>query len=571
MALGTSRADADQPPAGEPIRDRYLRAGFWSADETLQTRVAATAARAPRRPAAVDAGGRTLAYGELDARADSLARGLRALGVQPGDVVGMQLPNRVEALVAMCGIERAGAAVVPLMPMYRAKELTHVAGAASMRTLVVQGSYRGFDYTAQAAELIDAGVVERALVLDREPGPAAGGPGALHDFEATVAAGASGAAAGEALPSLDPDAEAAIMFTSGTTGSPKGVLHTHNTMLAGNRILAGVLGLGEDDTIFVPSVVGHATGYVWGIRFALQLGARAVLMDKWDPERAASLLAEQECRWTMVAPTFVQDLLEAARRRRIDIGCLRYLSCGGAAPPTDIHARAREQLGCDLLRLYGQTEAFLSTHCLPSDPEVKLTSSEGRALPGAELRVVRDDGSPALAGEEGELLARGPHRAVGLLEAGGLRRLGPGEWIPSGDLAAIDADGYLSIRGRIKEFVNRGGFKYSPVEVEDLLHRHPAIARAAVIAMPDARLGEKGCACVIVRDGVELSLDDLTGFLRENGLAPFKWPERLVTLERFPTTPSGKIQKHLLQQLLAEGPEVDDRAANSPTTVEKGT
>jgi non-ribosomal peptide synthetase component E (peptide arylation enzyme) len=543
-ARGDAIADREAEP-GDPIREHYLRQGYWSEDETLQSMVAATAKRFPDRLAAVDAARRQLTYAELDQRADALARGLRATGVGAGDVVGMQLPNRIEAIVTMCGLERLGAVVVPLMPMYRVKELTHIAQTASMRTIVVQGSYRDFDYAAQARELIEAGWLERAVVVDGA-GEAAG---AVRDFEALIAAGATERAP---LPTLSPDDAAAIMFTSGTTGSPKGVLHNHNTLLSGNRIFAAVLGLDERDAVFVPSVVGHATGYVWGMRLALCLGTRAVLLDQWNPAFAATLLAEQQCTWMMVAPTFVQDLLEAAREEQIDLSSLRYISCGGAAPATELYGRAREELGCELMRLYGQTEAFLSTHCLPGDPEEKLVSTEGRALPGAELRVLLEDGREAPAGELGELYARGPHRSIGLIDAEGLHPLGTAAWIPSGDLASIDEDGYLSIRGRRKEFVNRGGFKYSPVEVEDLLHRHPKVARAAIVAMPDERLGERGCACVVASDGAELTLEELVDYLRDNGMAPFKWPERLVLFETLPTTASGKVQKHVLQELIEE-------------------
>jgi acyl-CoA synthetase (AMP-forming)/AMP-acid ligase II len=535
----------------EPLRSLYLERGWWSESETLQSRIAAVAAIDPERLAAIDAQGRRLSYSELDSQAGRFAAGLAQLGIDRGEVVGMQLPNRVEALTVMCGIERAGGVVALLMPMYRHKEIEYIARTGSMKALVVPGVHRRVDHDGIAVDLRESGLIDHVVSLGDRPGGDPG-PAGVVDFWQLVESGASPS---WQLPDLRPDDPAALAFTSGTTGAPKGVLHSHNTMLSGNRTLSEALHLTEVDPIFIPAVVGHGTGYVWGMRLALYLGSPAVLMDTWDPERGARLLAAERCSWTMVAPTFVQDLLDAAERAEVDISCLRYLSCGGAAPGTDLHQRVADELDCTLLRLYGQTEAFLSTHCMPGDPPAKLIDTEGAALPGVELEVRNEEGEELPPGEEGELFARGPHRCVGLLTEDGLERLERDRWIASGDLAAIDADGFLSIRGRIKEFINRGGFKYSPVEVENLLHEHPAIARVAVIAVADHRLGERGCACAILRDGAELSFQDLTAYLGSRGMAPFKWPEYLVIREQFPMTPSGKIQKHLLREEVEPGLE----------------
>jgi acyl-CoA synthetase (AMP-forming)/AMP-acid ligase II len=517
----------------------YVASGDWSATETLQSRVNDTAVMTPERTAAVDAGNRRLSYGKLDADADALARSLVDIGAAPGQVVGMQVQNRVEALIVMCGIERAGAVVAPLMPMYREKELQYISRVANMRTLIVPGRFRNFDYVDMAQRLRASAFIDEVIAVEQ------GGTSAdALSLESLIKSGYSSQAD---LPELHADSDAALMFTSGTTGSPKGVLHNHNTMLSGNRILSRTLGLDSDDVIYVPAVVGHGTGYIWGLRFALFLGTRAVLLDRWEPERGARLLEQEQCTWTMVAPTFVQDLLDAAQRADIDLKSLRYLSCGGAAPASSLRSAVRERLGIELLRLYGQTEAFLSTHCLPDDPDEKLDLTEGRPLPSVELRVVSDNGTDAEPGELGELYVRGPHKCVGLLTDQGQRRIDADDWIASGDRAVLDANGYLSIRGRIKELINRGGFKYSPVEVEDVLHTHPSIARVAVVPTPDGRLGERGCACVVLRPGTSITLESIVDFLRAAGMAPFKWPEQLRIFDTFPMTPSGKIQKHIIQ------------------------
>jgi acyl-CoA synthetase (AMP-forming)/AMP-acid ligase II len=520
-------------------RQSYLASGYWSVTETLQSRVRDTAAIAPERTAAVDAGGQRLSYGKLDADADALARSLVDIGVLPGQVVGMQVQNRVEAVIVMCGIERVGAVVAPLMPMFREKELRYISQIANMRTLIVPGRFRNFDHVEMAQRLKASKLIDRIIAVEQ-----GGTSGEAMSLESLIKSGYSSEAD---LPELGPDRDAALMFTSGTTGSPKGVLHSHNTMLSGNRILSRTLGLDSDDVIYVPAVVGHGTGYIWGVRFALFLGTRAVLLDRWEPERGARLLEQEQCTWTMVAPTFVQDLLDASQRSDIDLTSLRYLSCGGAAPSSSLRSAVRERLSIELLRLYGQTEAFLSTHCLPDDPDEKLDRTEGRPLPGVDLRVVSDNGTDAEPGEPGELYVRGPHKCVGLLTDEGKLRIDTDDWIASGDRAVLDAHGYLSIRGRIKEFINRGGFKYSPIEVEDVLHTHPSIARVAVVPIQDDRLGERGCVCVVLRPGTSITLESIVDFLRAAGMAPFKWPEQLRIFDSFPTTASGKIQKYIIQ------------------------
>lgn len=525
-------------------RDRYEAEGLWSPSETLQSRVRETARRDGERVAGVDDEGRVLSYGRLDMDADDLAAGLQALGLETGAVIGMQMPNRVEALTVMCAIERVGGIVCPLMPMYRLRELEHIARAGRMRAMIVAGTVRKVDHDALAADLVSRGLIDHAVSMSGSARHRH-----VHPVAEVVAMGRSARPGTEAR-ALDPNADAALMFTSGTTGSPKGVLHTHNTLLAGNRALSRALALDERDVIFIPAVVGHGTGYVWGMRFALFLGARAVLVERWHPETGARLVAAQRCTWTMIAPTFVQDLLDSSERAHVDLGAVRYVSCGGAAPPTSLYERLARAFDCQLLRLYGQTEAFLSTHCMPGDPIAKLAATEGRALPGVELRVVRDDGTPADDDEIGELHARGAHRCVGLIEGDVLRRVGADEWIPSGDLASIDAEGFLSIRGRRKEFINRGGFKYSPVEVEDLLLRHPEVARVAVVAVPDERLGERGCACIIPKADRAPTLESVVSFLRNSGMAPFKWPERIEVFDEFPLTPSGKVKKYVLRELI---------------------
>jgi acyl-CoA synthetase (AMP-forming)/AMP-acid ligase II len=329
-------------------------------------------------------------------------------------------------------------------------------------------------------------------------------------------------------------------------------VHTHNSTLFGNREVAKLLELGEEDVIFIPSPVGHGTGYVWGIRLALALGGTAVLQDVWNAEVAATLIAEHGCTYTMAATTFAQDLLVLDRKERQPLDSLRYFCCGGASIPSGLRQSVRERFGWELLRLYGQTEAFLSTHMLPSDPSERRDAYDGRPIPGVEIRIVDDADEPCAPEEVGEVVARGPHRCTGFLRPEDADdRFLDGGWIRSTDLGILSEDGYLAIRGRKRDMINRGGLKYNPGEIEDVLHRHPSILRVSVVRVPDDRLGERGCAVVVPKDGCTVELSDLTEFLRSAGVAPYKWPERIELVEELPMTASGKVQKFVLEQQFA--------------------
>jgi acyl-CoA synthetase (AMP-forming)/AMP-acid ligase II len=532
------------------LRRRYVESGLWAA-ETIPGLLARNAREAPDALAVIDDRGTRLTYAELQESSSRLAAALAERGVGPGDTVGIQLPNRAETSVAACAVEKLGAIVNPLVPMYRERELIHAAQTCGTKALVVPGTYRGQDFE-QIALRVAAAAPALSTIVSLGDRPAAG----VEGYAALLAEQRSQPEIARFDdPELDADAIAAVLFTSGTEAAPKGALHSHNTLLANNRALAQMLDLGADDHVFMASPLGHGTGYGFGLRLAIFLGSKLVLQETWDAPAAARMISEERCAYTHASTPFAHDLLGAADLADVDMGSLRYFVTGGAGVPTGFVSLVKESVGCLLLRLYGQTEAFMTTLNRPEDSFETLETRDGRAVPGVEIEISSDDGGRLPAGEVGEAVCRGPHRCLGFLNdpertAAAIAADG---WLRMGDLCTIDDSGYVSVVGRKKEVINRGGYKYSPREVEDLIAVHAAVSRVAVVRMLDERLGERACAFVVPRDGASLDLEQLVAYLRDEGVAPFKWPERLVLVAELPTTASGKVQKFVLEQQLAAG------------------
>jgi cyclohexanecarboxylate-CoA ligase len=414
-------------------------------------------------------------------------------------------------------------------------------GKTRMKVLFVPGTYRGFDHDALAQTLADRYSTLSTVVTLGEP--------ADRRFVEFAQLPAEASWQSElADPDLDPDAVAAILFTSGTESSPKGAVHSHNTLLANTRALLEILDMGEDDGVFMASPLGHGTGYGFGIRLAGYLGSTLSLLDRWDPSAAAAMLSEHGAAYTHGALPFVEDLVNLGEIGSFDLSRLRYFVTGGAAVPPTTVKLALERLGCQVLRLYGQTEGFMSTLIRPDDPLEKLVNTDGRAVPGVEIRVLDEDDQDVPAGVSGHCVYRGPHLCLGFFEDPERTRasLTDDGWFRSGDLIALDDDGYLTVTGRSKEVINRGGYKYSPREVEEALLFHPDIERVAIVGIKDDRLIERACAFVILRKGASLELEGIQSFLDSHGIATFKWPEQLEIVDEFPMTPSGKIQKFRL-------------------------
>ncbi|HVW34753.1 MAG TPA: AMP-binding protein [Acidimicrobiia bacterium] len=523
-------------------RAAFVASGAWDGT-TLAGRVRRHATAAGTAPAVIDGpGGRVHAYAELDGDADRVAGHLRSLGVEPGDVVSVQLPNWYETVAIDLAVLRIGAVLNPLLPVYRANELRHMLAVGAVRVLFTPGTYRGFDHRAMVEGLRPAlPALEHHVTID----PGGGLPGARTDPSSDPGGGPP--------PPGDPAAVSELLFTSGTEATPKAIMHTEQTTGAAVRTAARDLGLGRSDVVWMPSPIGHSTGLNYGVRMALHHGLPLVLQDRWSPEDAVILVSTHRCTYTVAATTFLADFVEAARNRRADVSSLRLFGSGGAPVPAEL-VTAAGAVGVNVLRLYGSTEVLVATWNRPDDPLDRRVMTDGRPLGGVEVEVRAGDGR-AVVGEPGEIYVRSPATAVGF-HADPVRTaatFGPGGWVRSGDLGVLGSDGHLAIVGRRKEIIIRGGLNIAPRELEDLIGALPGVAAVAVVGVPDDRLGELTCACVVPAPGAAPpTLEGIVAALREKGLASYKLPQRLELVAALPTTATGKIQKFRLRSDIRE-------------------
>jgi acyl-CoA synthetase (AMP-forming)/AMP-acid ligase II len=529
----------------------YLARGLWDGT-TLAARLAEHAAGRPDAVAVVEQGGeRPATFADLDRDSNRVAHFLRRSGVAPGDVVALQLPNWYPSVAIALGAMKAAAVVNPMLPIYRERELRHMLGLARTGVVFTPGGYRGFDHPA-LIERLRPDLPDLAHHVVVEPG--------LDRFRE-----AFGAESDRALPALLPAASVSeLMFTSGTEAEPKAVMHTERTLNATLRATREALGLTGEDVVWMPAPIGHSTGFNHGLRLAVFLGLPLVLQDRWDPVEGARLVERHRCTHTVLSTTFMEDLTRAAREGAGDVSSLRLFGCGGAPiPPEAVTAAAAVGITC--LRVYGATEVLIGAWNRPESPLEKRVHTDGLAVRGVEIEV-RDDAGRPVVGEAGELFVRSPSGSVGFFadDARTGATFSPDGWIRTGDLVRLDADGYIAVVGRRKEIIIRGGLNVAPSEIEELIQRIPGVRMVAVVGVPDARLGETTCACVVLEPGARLTFDGLVAHLREAGLATFKLPERLEVMDELPTTATGKVRKHLLVARL--GAVQGGPAGSNPTS-----
>lgn len=527
-------------------------AGLWD-DHLLNDSLAAAVRRDPAK-LAVDDTRQRLSYGELHERVLNAAWGFLALGIRRGDVVTVQLPNGVEFVVCVLALERIGAVVNPVAPIFRAHELRALLRLARPVAVVVAREFRGWSYPDMYEDLVAELPSVRACIA------VGGSKGRFAAWDALLEAGRRDrhgvATTVPGLGWLRPDANdvAQLIFTSGTTGEPKGVMHTPNTLSAGVRPVAPFLRLGSDDVFHMASTLGHQTGFLYGVHLGIRLGASVVLQQVWNPEEFLELVARERISFTMGATPFLADVLRSAGSAHHDLSSLRTFICAGAPIPRPLAEEAAKRLPCRLVPGWGMTEVGLVTTVPCDDPVDRAVTSDGRPYPGMEVAVRREDGSAADAEEPGELMVRGAATFVGYVQGRSFTEafFDSDGWFATGDVAALDRDGYLRIVGRSKDVIVRGGENVPVKEIEDVLLRHPKVACVALIGVPHPRLGEVGCACVVPSGPSEPTLDDLRGFLEANQVTRQFWPERVELLSELPMTPSGKIQKFRLRQRLSE-------------------
>ena len=525
----------------EQRRAAYRQQGLWG-DASLADYWQQTARAMPDKIAVVDNHGASYTYSALDHAASCLANWMLAKGIESGDRIAFQLPGWCEFTVIYLACLKIGAVSVPLLPSWREAELVWVLNKCQAKMFFAPTLFKqtrpvdlilplqnqlpqlqqivGVDKLAPATSSLSLS----QIIADNTP--------------LTTAITTHG------------DELAAVLFTSGTEGLPKGVMLTHNNILASERAYCARLNLTWQDVFMMPAPLGHATGFLHGVTAPFLIGARSVLLDIFTPDACLALLEQQRCTCMLGATPFVYDLLNVLEKQPADLSALRFFLCGGTTIPKKV-ARECQQLGIKLLSVYGSTES--SPHAVVNldDPLSRFMHTDGYAAAGVEIKVVDDARKTLPPGCEGEEASRGPNVFMGYFDEPELtaRALDEEGWYYSGDLCRMDEAGYIKITGRKKDIIVRGGENISSREVEDILLQHPKIHDACVVAMPDERLGERSCAYVVLKaPHHSLSLEEVVAFFSRKRVAKYKYPEHIVVIEKLPRTASGKIQQFLLRK-----------------------
>ena len=528
----------------------------------ISDRLADIARKDPGRELVFDPVFGRFSYADIEAHVRRLAHGLAARGIGPGDVVILQLPNWTPFLTFHIALTSIGA-ITALVPfVYREHEISGAAALTGACALVVPDEYREFSYR-RMAERVRAtctdlrhvflvGPEERNEGHDESEGFIDYGSFMAEPWERTAPCDLAALA-----PSLE--ATTAIGFTSGTTGDLKGVVFDTHVLAAVNRGFVDRYGLNETDRIMGGSPLGHAVGFTHALRMTLTIGGSIVLQQQWEPGEAIGLIRRERCTYMAAATPFLMDITgHPALAQAERLPSLRLFLCGGASIPALLARDAGVALPHTFTSpLWGMTECGGVTTCPFDAPEEKRHTTDGTPCGAMELKVVDASGTEVPRGVEGELLARGPMVARGYYRRDDLTRESflPDGFFRTGDQARMDEDGYIKITGRIKDLIIRGGVNIAPVEIESVLFSHPKVANAAVVGMPDPRLGERVCAFVIPGAGSgadsTLTVEEVQGWMRKAGLAKPKWPERIEVVDALPMTASGKVRKFRLREEIA--------------------
>lgn len=527
-------------PEPDPVQAaQYYATGTWRS-KTLSQGLREQLSSNPHAIAIADDTGR-YSYAEFDTMARSMAEWLRSKGMQRGDVVAFQLPNWHEVASLALASSMLGLVCLPIVPIYREAELRFILRASGARILLTPRLFRGFDYAEMARRLQTEIPSLETVVSLRDPD-------SEYPFSAQPWQGG---------PEGNPDGPFMLMYTSGTTGHPKGVVHTVNSLDCELcRVCEWWQLQAGKDVVLMPSPVTHVTGWLYGIMLPFTHGVRSLLMERWDADAAIELIEREKATITVAATPFLTELLDRAKAAGRHLRSLRVFACGGAPVPPDIIRNAWSEhpnlLAC---RVYGSTEAPTVTLGVASRDNGDLAAETDGRIVGHDVRIVDDAERDCPVGIEGEILLRGPELMTGYLDpADNEAAFDEKGYFRTGDLGRIDDQGCITISGRKKDLIIRGGENLSAKEIEDALQRHPAIFEAAVIGIPHPRLGETGCAVIrLVENAKAPDVAEISAFLDSEGLARQKHPEKVVVTDDFPRTASGKIQKFLLRESIGKG------------------
>lgn len=526
-------------PLPEELMARYRREGLL-VTHSLSRVLARVAEPWPWLPA-VKQGDRQLSYGDVGRLVQRAAAYLREAGVRQGDVVCWQVPNWWESYIVALAIWQLGAVSAPIAPIYREHELRQILDQLAPSAVIAAGSHRSSNNAEVLADLVadlNIPLAARIVVRGSQPG--------WVDFETVMTHSGF-------LAPVDTDAEApaAVLYTSGTSSAPKGVILTARAMLADCACVIRTWGLGWSDAGYMPATMGHVTGLLLGVLTPAMCGAQTVLADGWEPGQAAREMAASNVTFSGGATVFLRELTEAVREQGGAPLSIKHYTCGGAAVPPEVMTAA-EELGIPAFRCYGMTENSSVTFGNRTYPFETRALTDGPVAQGVDVKIVDLDGRALESGQDGEILVRGPERMSGYVDASANKDALDAEgWFHTGDVGRLSQDRFLTVTGRLKEIINRGGEKFSALEIEDLLRRHRSVRDAAVVGAPDARFGEVPAAFVVAEESI--AVDDISALLADLGLAKQKIPVHWRFVSALPVTASGKIKKsELVQRLAAE-------------------
>jgi len=524
------------------LRARYLADGHWT-DDTFAGFLAREVGAAPTLPFRVwsDTHPFSGTIGGLYEQSLRIATGLARRGIGVGDVVAYQLPNWAEAVSIIWAGFRIGAVMVPIVHFYGAGEVEFILKQSGARLLVTVDRFGHVDHLENLLAIRDRLTELEHVVVVASGTPGAGLPGAVA-LDAL-----QGAPPFAGKPDIDPDRPAMVGYTSGTTASPKGVVHSHRSLLFETRQLASI-NTGAGRPPFVASPLAHMTGFLAANLMPVFRHDPIHLTDRWDPGRALEIMVEADIGLGGGATIFLTSLLDHPSFGPRHVELIQSVGLGGSPVPAAVAERA-ERLGIKVVRAYGSTEHPSITGANRDEPQAKRNRTDGHALAGVEIRIVDAEGRDLPAGRPGEILSRGPDLFAGYTDPALTARVMTRDgWYHTGDVGVLDEDGYLTITDRTSDVIIRGGLNLSAAEIEEALMRMPAIAECAVVAAPHERLGERACGVLRLRPGAKPpDLAGVQAHLGAVGLPKQKWIEELRIVDDFPRTPSGKIRKFVIR------------------------
>ncbi|QGG41593.1 class I adenylate-forming enzyme family protein [Aeromicrobium yanjiei] len=520
-------------------RERWYREGHFST-RTIGEQLAVAAEKFPGQGYvfATEAERISMTFVEALEQSRCVAGGLQALGLRPGDTVAIQVSNRPELVTSYFGAYLAGLTIVPITHIYGPREVSFILRESGAKALILPDRWRSIDYLERVARLKDVSALEHVIMLGE------GSTETSIRWDDMITSGQYREV------EISADDVCTIIYTSGTTSNPKGVQHTHNSLLAEMATIGPMLECGPGENKLVPWPAGHIAGLI-GVCGGLIGGPGVVLMDRWDAVAAVQLIEEFSCVGTSGTPLHVAAILEAAASTGADISSLRYIQVGGANVPPELVDRA-ERAGISVGRAYGSTEHPTSASSSPQADRWTRSRTDGHVRFSHELKIVDLSGEDVAIGEEGEIVTRGPMQFVGYHdESLNLESFLPGGWFRTGDIGRLDDRGRLTVTDRLKDIIIRGGENIASKEVEDLMATHPRVLEAAVVAEPDPKYGERVAAFVLLGEGDSLDVEEIRSMFAEAGIAPQKAPERIEVVTDLPRTPSGKVQKFALRERLS--------------------